>query len=391
MAKTTPPMVLQQMGLTYIPAGETPSGKNNTFFEKIINSDSLKANQLLAEYVQALAQIPDSSYDPRIPNQLVRLQKNLRDAGYSKDKTTPTGYLTEPDLQALQRAMKEANANKTADFNTYLLERVTAQKELSNIPTFSKSISTAIRLIDKAKGQQMLSEAFYRTYGYGPSQAEIQNFTNKWNASATKNASTTTTSTTTSGKGFSKSASVTTAGFETDAQQQLISDTLKKNLKLNDSLSGQAGEFVKQLQKGASDNLLPAVDNNVLANTVARIIGQTDATVQKQMIADELQKFRNQAAQLHPGAAVSLKAGLDYSDVASPYKSITAKRGLELNNDDPLIASMVSVKDKNGTFRNATLAEADSLTMGDARWLKTPNAISTFGSLANDIRRGGGL
>jgi len=383
MATPTP---LVQQGQTYVPAPPSGSLQPRTPWERFINADPLVFQQNITTWVDSLRVIPDPIYG----NQLVKLQANLRSSGMSKDKTNLYGNLTSEDITGLDKTMREANLNGLTDINAYLLEKINKGTQTSNIPTFSKSISTAIRLIDKAKGQQMLSEAFYKTYGYSPSQTEIQNFTDKWNAAATKKASTTTTSTT-SGKGFSRSTSTTTGGFESDAQQQLIADTLKKSLKLDDNLHGQAGEFVKQLQKGASDNLLPAIDNNVLANTVARIIGQTDPTVQKQMIADELQKFRNQAAQLHPGAAPSLKAGLNYADVASPYKSITAKRGLELNNDDPLIASMVSVKDKNGTFRNATAAEAESLTMGDPRWLKTGNAISTFSTLAQDMRRGAGL
>jgi hypothetical protein len=381
---TPTPLTLQ--GQTYIPAAPTGSLQPRTPWEKFINADPLVFQQNITTWVDGLRVIPDPIYG----NQLVKLQANLRSSGMSKDKTNLYGNLSTEDITGLDKTMREANLNGLTDINAYLLKRSEQATNLSNVPTFSKTVSTAIRLIDKAKGQQMLSDAFLKTYGYSPSQTEIQNFTDKFNAAATKSASTTTTSTT-SGKGFSRSTSTTTGGFESDAQQQLIADTLKKSLKLDDNLHGQAGEFVKQLQQGASDNLLPAIDNNVLANTVARIIGQTDPTIQKQMIADELQKFRNQASQLHPGAAVSLKAGLNYSDIVSPYKSITAKRGLEVNNDDPLLANMINVKDKNGTFRNATAAEADSIIMSDPRWLKTGNAISTFSSLAQDIRRGAGL
>lgn len=387
MANPTTP--LTQYGQTYIPAEAIPANENNrNFYEKFINAEPIKYSQMLASYLDDLAKIPDP--DPKIGNQLVRLQKNLRDANYSKDKSKPTGWMTVRDLDGLKNLMIEANNNKTADLNGYLLTKIADIKETSNIPTFSKTVSTAIRLIDKAKGQQMLSDAFYKTFGYSPSQSEIQNFTDRYNAAATKKASTTTTSTV-SGKGFSKSTSVTTAGFEADAQQQLIADTLKKSLKLDDNLHGEAGDIIKQLQQGAADNLLPSVDNNVLANTVATIIGQTDPTTKKQMISDQLQKFRDQAAQLHPGAASSLKAGLNYSDIVSPYKSIVAKRGLDLTNDDPLLANMINVKDKNGTFRAATAAEADSMIMSDPRWLKTSDAFSTFDNLAQSVRRGAGL
>lgn len=387
MANPTTPLVLQ--GQTYIPAEAiTTTGNDTYFYEKFINADPIKYNQLISSYLNDLAKIPDP--DPKVANQLVRLQKNLRDAHYSKDKSKPNGWMTIQDLAGLKNLMIEANNNRSGDLNSFLLDKIGVIKETSNIPTFSKTVSTAIRLIDKAKGQQMLSDAFYKTFGYSPSQSEIKNFTDRYNAAATKKASTTTTSTT-SVKGFSKSTSVTTGGFEADAQQQLIADTLKKSLKLDDNLHGEAGDIIKQLQQGAADNLLPSVDNNVLANTVATIIGQTDPTTKKQMITDQLQKFRDQAAQLHPGAASSLKAGLNYSDIVSPYKSITAKRGLELNNDDPLLANMINVKDKNGTFRAATAAEADSMIMSDPRWLKTSDAFSTFGNLAQSIRRGAGL
>lgn len=384
MANPTTPLVLQ--GQTYVPSTPTGSVQPRTPWEKFIAADPIVFQQKITTWVDSLRNIPDPIYG----NQLVKLQVNLRNSGLSKDKGTIYGNLTTNDINGLDKAMREANLNGITDINSLLLEKAQNVSSVSNVPTFSKTVSTAIRLIDKAKGQQMLSDAFYKTFGYSPSQSEIKNFTDRYNAAATKKASTTTTSTT-SVKGFSKSTSVTTAGFEADAQQQLIADTLKKSLKLDDNLHGEAGDIIKQLQQGAADNLLPSVDNNVLANTVATIIGQTDPTTKKQMISDQLQKFRDQAAQLHPGAASSLKAGLNYSDIVSPYKSIVAKRGLDLTNDDPLLANMINVKDKNGTFRAATAAEADSMIMSDPRWLKTSDAFSTFGNLAQSIRRGAGL
>lgn len=383
MATPTP---LVQQGQTYVPAPPSGSLQPRTPWERFINADPLVFQQNITTWVDSLRNIPDPVYG----NQLVKLQANLRSSGMSKDKSNLYGNLTSEDITGLDKTMREANLNGLTDINAYLLEKTNKGTQTSNVPTFSKTVSTAIRLIDKAQGQQMLSDAFFKTYGYSPSQAEIQNFTDRFNAAAKKNASTTTTSTT-SGKGYSTSTSTTTGGFDTNAQQQLIADTLKKSLKLDDNLHGQAGDIIKQLQQGASDNLLPTIDNNVLANTVASIIGQSDPTVQKQMIADQLQKFRDQAAQLHPGAATSLKAGLNYSDIVSPYKSIVSKRGLNLTNDDPLLASMVNIKEKNGTFRNATASEADSIVMSDPRWLKTSDALSTFDTLAQGLRRGAGL
>lgn len=359
----------------------------------LINANPMKFDSEISKYIDGLSNTPP--IDPRAVNASIELQIKLRNAGLSKS-TTPLGSWTSDDVSALKDVMKSSYVNGTL-IDNYLTETYPSSYiKSTQKPTtsFNKTVSTAIHLLDKQEAADKITAAYLQSFGYSPNSSVISDFLSQYNVAARKNAATTTTSQSTSGIGSgstrSTSTSITTgAGMNAEREQNFIADYLKKNLKIDDNTHGYVKTIVDQFQKTAANNLLPAFTTDELQQKAASIIGIGDSAAQKQALLDEIQKIRNVAAKLNPGAADLIAAGNDVADIVKPYQDVWAKRGLNLDLGSPYVSRLINYE-KNGKVSTATLDEADTAAISHPDWQYTSNAKSEYLQMAQAFARGAG-
>ena len=222
-----------------IPLSNEEKLRNKALYQKYIDiTDPVIFNATISSYIDGLSNT--SSAYKGIANKSIELQAKLRQSKLSKD-ATPLGVWTENDLNALRGVMRSAYTNgQTIDGfldSTYLNPQYVLP---SKGPSFSKSVSTAMHLVDQNEAKALVSKAYYTEFGFLPDTATIQDFMNKYNATAKKQASKTVTTTTTSGSGTGSTSSTSTTvttGKGMD-QEAFISEYLAKNFKLDKVTGG---------------------------------------------------------------------------------------------------------------------------------------------------------
>jgi len=320
-------------------------------------------------------------------NNLNYLQALLRASGKSKG-TSPLGAFSYEDTQAFREAVVESRINGIEYF-TYL-EDIQKQGGLTKTK-FSKSISTAINLIDKTDAKTEFSKGYYLAYGKYPSAKQITNFMNKFNEQAKKEAATVTTAgtTTTTGKGTTGKSTTTTSGRGFTAEEQnnfLARQLMKMGVPITEEVGGAAKVLLDEIRNVYKDNNLPEPEFESMASIVKKIIGTGDTEVSKQKLTEATQKVRNMAAKLNPGVADLLAEGENLSDIAKPYISIAERMtGKKYTANDKVIKQMLNYKDEKGNFRTATDLESLEIMRGSNDWDNSPDAYSTFSSIGDTL------
>ena len=316
------------------------------------------------------------------------LQALLRATGASKG-TSSLGDWQDEDLKAFRQAVAEARVNGIEYFT--LLEDRSKTGLTENKTTYNKNITTAINLIDKTDAKTEFSKGYYLAYGVRPSAEQINNFMNRFNKQAQKEAATTTTAgtTTTTGGGSATKQKVTTSGRGFTAQEQanFLAKQLKKmGAPITQETGGAAKQLLDELRLTYKNNGLAEPEFETMAQTVKNIIGTGDTEVSKQMLNDAKAKIRLQAAKLNPGIADLLAGGDDVNTIANQYiklaESITRKK---YSMDNPLIKQLLNVKDEKGNFRPATDYEVYGIVRRSTDWDTSPDALETFSSIGDRL------
>ena len=367
--------------------------RNKALYQKYVEqTDPVIFNNLVSSYIDGLANT--SSVYKGIANKSIELQAKLRQSKLSKD-ATPLGVWTENDLNALRGVMRSAYANgQTIDGfldATYLSPQFSGAP--SKGPSFSKSVSTAMHLVDQNEAKALVSKAYYTEFGFLPDTSTIQDFMNKYNATARKQVSKTVTTTTTSGAGTGATSSTSqtvTTGKGMD-QEAFISDYLAKNFKLDKVTGGLVKDVISQLQQTATNNLLPQMSDSDLIKKVTRVISASDPSVQKQILQEEMQKIRDVAGKLNPGVADITASGRDISEIANSFVSLGTSKGMNVNLNSPIISKLINYKDAKGNIRVATSQEANGEFIRDPNWINSAEGINSLSNFASGLSRGMGL
>jgi hypothetical protein len=152
--------------------------------------------------------------------------------------------------------------------------------------------------------------------------------------------------------------------------------------------TGQAQSNIQQMQQLAYQNGLRY--NGDSLRGWAQSMARGDTTID-----DFAKSVRAHAKTLAPGFADQLNAGVNLSDVASPYMQTMAQM-LELNPADvdlfdPTIRRALSSKGADGKLTSQTKPEFEDTLRNDHRYLKTDAARDSFMGTAHAILTSFGL
>lgn len=359
---------------------------NSLYTQALATADAVAfSNQITGELDRLRAQTRTDGFK----NNLNYLQALLRSAGGSKG-TSALGAFDLADLKALRETMVNSYTNGVEYFSW--LEDAAKTGLTSGGPktTFNKDISTALNLIDKTDATTSFTKGYYTATGMMPSAKQIDNFMNKFNAQAKKEAVTTTrTSTSTTGTtGTSSKVKSTTSGlgFTAEEQTNFIAKYLSKDMVVTPEIGGAAKTIIDTIRTTYKNNNLAEPEFESLIGIVKDVIGTGNAEMAKQKISEALQDIRNVAAKLNPGVADILQNGNDINSVADQYiklaQSVTKKK---YDMSSPLIKQMINYKDDKGAVRTATDWEALQVIRGSSDWLASSEAQSTFNSIGDVV------
>jgi hypothetical protein len=328
----------------------------------------------------------NKSQPPGFVNQLDYIQALLREGGLSSD-TTPRGTLGNKDVDAIQSVSRIALQNGT-DFLTQLKD-IYANKNKTT-PSFSKNISTAIRLIDKGDAKSTLSNAYYQAFGAFPAQNQINNFMDLYNAEAKKQKSMSTTTSSTTG-GVTRSNTVTgNEGFTEKEQQQFLANYLSKNFGVatSENLGGTAKTIYDSIVTTHKNNFLAEPDFKEVSGLIANIIGQGDDKVSTQMLTDYQNQQRRVASKQYLGLQAELQAGEDVSTYSKPILAFLQKAsGRNIAADDKFIKNALNFKDDKGNYRLMNEFEMNQAWLNDPRSATSPGAINQAVAVGSLIKQ----
>ena len=326
------------------------------------------------------------SQPPGFVNQLDYIQALLREGGLSSD-TTPRGTLGNKDVDAIQSVSRIALQNGT-DFLTQLKDLYANKNK--TVPSFSKNISTAIRLLDKGDAKSTLSNAYYQAFGSFPAQNQINDFMNLYNAEAKKQKSMSTTTSTTTG-GVTRTNTVTgDEGFTTKEQEKFLADYLSKNFGVATSanLGGTAKVIYDQIVSTSKNNFLDEPDFKEVSGLIAKIIGAGDDKVSTQMLTDYQNQQRRVASKQYLGIQAELLSGEDAVTYTKPlYNFLLKASGRNISPDDKFIKNALNFKDEKGNYRMMNEYEMKQAWLNDPRSATSPDAINQATAVGDLVRR----
>jgi hypothetical protein len=375
------------MSVTTLP-GATLSTPERIRYENLTSmTDPIQFTMSMNQLVEQWRSTP--SANPAWGNKLNEMTATLRGLKLSKG-VSGAGVWTTQDSMAFKNVMADALATGIT-VEARLTDYATQFNQKETTTTFSKSISSALSLLDEGDAKNALSKAYYTSFGYYPSEKQSKDFLGKWNAEVKRQKSTTTTTGTSTGKGSGSvvgtSTSVTSGqGFTQEEQADFLARYLKKNYKLKGDIKGEVKNIYDQIANTAKNNLLPPPSFEEAQKDVLNILGTGDAKIREQKLAEIQQKYRTKAKVQHPGWAENLDAGNDLSIFAGDYANeYSQKLGRQVKFDDPLVAKVMSFKDDKGVYRPASRIEANNLLKGEAEWATSPDAKTYWTKVADTL------
>lgn len=334
-----------------------------------------------SKYFDGLASTKSYTTDPGLSD-LQYLQAVVRKMGLSKGQSN-LGDMSLEDYKAIQGVLQTSYL-RGYDWNTVLQNDYNSPYRTGE-STFSKDVSTALRLIDKTDAQNILTKAYFEAYGKYPSSKQIEKFATKYNAEAKVQAQVTTT--TKVGKDSTKSTSVAAnQGFTQEEQDQFLANFLKDNYKITgEEQSGYVKNIISTVKSAYANNLLPEEEMDQIINFAAGLVGTADDKMANQKLDAKLQSIRNVAAKLNPGIADLLANGQDVSSVVDPIvKNINTTLGTNFTKDDAKIKKIINYNDgKTTRVMNASeintfieqLPEFQTSSVGRAKYLSIAEAV----------------
>jgi hypothetical protein len=317
-------------------------------------------------------------------NKLDYLQALLRGSGLSSD-TTPRGVIGNKDTAALKDVSLIALQNGIP-FEQVLQELY--KNKGASTGGFSKQVATSIKLIDPTDAKASLSDAYYKTFGAFPSQAQIENYMNLYNAEAKRQKGKTITTTSSNGS-VSTSTSITQGeGFTENEQKQFLSDYLVKNYKMESTadLGGQAKTLYDAIVNTYVANYQAEPDFKTVSGVIKDVLSSSDDAVATQKLQAFLQEGRKVAAKQYLGIANELNAGEDAAKYTNPLATtLTKVFGRTTYADDSLIKKALNFKDDKGVYRMMNDIEFQQAYEADPRYATSSTAINKSVSLADSI------
>lgn len=162
-----------------------------------------------------------------------------------------------------------------------------------------------------------------------------------------------------------------------------IRDTLSQYTKaVNGVYGGSTGSDIDSVMSTAYKNGIRISKATQQSWAYQIASGNHDATFYESQV-------RNMAKKLAPGYADQLQAGVDLSDIVSPYVESKAKileqNPADIDMFDPDIRSAVSGVDKDGKPASKSLWQFEQDMKKKPEWLKTQNAQDSVMSVANKV------
>ena len=365
-------------------SGQTAATESQFPFEMLaVNfTDPVAYSNMISAWITNNQSVPQTGFQ----NKLDYYQFLLRKTGLSAD-TTPRGVIGIKDSEAIKKVSQIALANRVP-FET-MLTTLYSNKSQGSV-SFSKNISTAIRLIDKGDAKSALSDAYYQTWGSFPDQNLVNKFMDDYNAEAKKQKSmSTTTSSTTNG--VTRTNTVTgDEGFTEKEQKQFLANYLVKNHSITstDELGGTAKNIYDQIVATSKNNFLPEPDFNEVSSLIANIIGQGDDKVSNQMLADYKNQQRRVASKQYLGIQAELLAGEDAATYTKPiYNFLLKASGRNVSPDDKFIKNALNFKDDKGNYRLMNEFEMNQAWLNDPRSATAPGAIDQAVAVGSLIKQ----
>ena len=325
----------------------------------------------------------EASPTPGFNNKLDYIQALLRGSGLSDD-TTERGIIGNKDVKALQDVSRIALQNGVPFLN--MLQNLYTNK--SSAVSFSKSISTAIKLLDPTDAKSTLSDAYFKYYGAFPSSNQITEFEKKYNEEAKRQMAKSTTTTTTSGQTSSSKTTTLGEGFTEKEQQQFLADYLVKNFDVatKENLGGIAKSLYDDIVRTNKNNYLSEPTLPEVASVLKQVLDAPDDAVANELLNNYKNQQRKVASTQYLGIQPFLLAGEDATTYTKPLVDfLTKASGRTINYDDPFIKKALNFKDEKGNYRLMNDLELRNSWMSDPRYGTSPAAIQEGVQMANYI------
>jgi hypothetical protein len=318
-------------------------------------------------------------------NKLDYIQALLRGTGMSTDDT-PRGVFGVKDSAALKDASRIALQNGIPFIQ--VLEDLYKNRGGGGTAKFSKQVATSIKLIDPTDAKASLSDAYYQAFGAFPSDAQIKNYMNLYNAEAKRQKGKSITTYNTSGTVTTQQTTTMDEGFTEKEQQKFLAEYLVKNYDMTSSeeLGGTAKSLYDAIVGTYAANYLDEPDFETVTGVIKNVLSSSDDKTATQQLETFLQQGRKIASKQWLGLEKELSAGENISTYTTPLaKSLTKLFGRTVNYDDPLIKKAINFKDEKGVYRMMNEIELSSAAESDPRYAVSSGAINKATSLADKI------
>ena len=318
-------------------------------------------------------------------NKLDYIQALLRGTGMSTDDT-PRGVFGVKDTAALKDASLIALQNGIPFVQ--ILEDLYKNRGGGGTAKFSKQVATSIKLIDPTDAKASLSDAYYQAFGAFPSDAQIKNYMNLYNAEAKRQKGKSITTYNTSGTVTTQQTTTMDEGFTEKEQQKFLAEYLVKNYDMTSSeeLGGTAKSLYDAIVGTYAANYLDEPDFETVTGVIKNVLSSSDDKTATQQLETFLQQGRKVAAKQWLGLEKELSAGENISTYTTPLaKTLSKLFGRAVNYDDPLIKKAINFKDEKGVYRMMNEFELTSAAESDPRYAVSSGAINKATSLADKI------
>ena len=373
--------------VTTLPGATLSTADKIKYQDLVTFTDPIQFQSAMNELVEEWRATKSSN--PVWGNKLNELTATLRGLKLSKGISGP-GVWTNEDSAAFKKVMGDSLASGiTVEARLTDIANLFGQKDTTS--TFSKSISSALSLLDEGDAKNALSKAYYTSFGFYPSEKQNKDFLTKWNAEVKIQKATTTTTGTSTGKGTGSvsgtSTSVTSGqGFTQEEQADFLAKYLQKNFKLKGDVKGEVKNIYNQISTTAKNNLLAPPTFEEAQKDVLNVLGTGDAKIREQKLAEIQQKYRTKAKVQYPAWTEYLDAGSDLSTFAEDYASnFGQKLGRQVKIDEPLIKKVMNFKDDKGVYRPPSATEATIILQQDSEWATSSDSKNYWTTVANTL------
>jgi hypothetical protein len=325
-----------------------------------------------------------------IVNKWDYVQFLLRATGYSSGYTSQRGVVDTADIKGLRKISTEALANGI-QFENLLANAYATKGQRDNEVKFSKQIATSIKLLDATDAKSSLADAYYQAFGAFPTEVQIKNYMDLYNAEAKRQKGKSITSSTTQGGTTSLQTTTMDEGFTDKEQQQFLAEYLSKNFNFpsSDKLGGTAKSIYDAIVNTYKANYLDEPSFAVVTNVIKDVLSSSNDETATQKLNTFLQEGRKVAAKQYIGLANELNAGEDIAKYSTPLaKTATTTLGVTISANDPLIKKALNFKDEKGAYRMMNDLEFKQAIKEDPRYAVSATAINEGASLARAVASG---